>query len=53
VTRYRKRISGPRLDQIDNHSEVLRVDYEELSSERQGEASEQIRARGEGFIFQV
>jgi predicted ATPase with chaperone activity len=41
------------LDQIDIYIEVPRVDYEELSSERRGEASEQIPARGEGFTFQV
>ena len=53
LTRYQKRIFGPMLDQIDIYIEVPCVDYEKLSSERRGEASEQIRARGEGFTFQV
>ena len=34
VTRYYKRISGPLLDRIDNHSEVPRVEYERLSEDR-------------------
>ena len=45
VTKYQKRISGPMLDRIDIHIEVPRVDYEKLSSDRLGEASETIRAR--------
>ena len=45
VTRYQKRISGPLLDRIDIHIEVPSVDYEKLSSDRLGEASETIRAR--------
>ena len=42
---YRKRISGPLLDQIDSHIEVPRVDYEKLSGDRLGEPSADIRAR--------
>jgi len=45
VTKYQKRISGPLLDRIDIHIEVPRVDYEKLSGNRLGEASEAIRAR--------
>ncbi len=40
VTRYQKRISGPLLDRIDIHIEVPRVEYEKLSDERLGEASD-------------
>ncbi len=45
VTRYQKRISRPSLDRFDIHIEVLRVDYEKLSSDRTGEASEVVRQR--------
>lgn len=45
VTKYQKRISGPLLDRIDIHVEVPRVDYQKLSSDRLGEASETIRKR--------
>lgn len=47
VTKYQKRISGPILDRIDIHVEVPHVDYEKLSSERQGETSAVIRERVE------
>jgi len=47
ITRYQKRISGPLLDRIDIHIEVPRVDYDKLTSERQGEPSANIRARVE------
>ncbi len=47
VTKYQKRISGPLLDRIDIHVEVPRVDYQKLSSDRLGEASEVIRGRVE------
>jgi len=43
VTKYQKRISGPRLDRIDIHFEVPRVDYEKLSGDRLDEISESIR----------
>lgn len=45
VTKYQKRISGPLLDRIDIHIEVPRVDYEKLSGNKTGEASETIRQR--------
>jgi magnesium chelatase family protein len=47
VTKYQKRISGPLLDRIDIHVEVPRVEYQKLSEDRLGEASEVIRARVE------
>jgi magnesium chelatase family protein len=47
VTKYQKRISGPLLDRIDIHIEVPRVEYEKLSDDRFGEASEVIRQRVE------
>jgi magnesium chelatase family protein len=47
VTKYQKRISGPLLDRIDIHVEVPRVEYQKLSDDRLGEASEVIRGRVE------
>jgi magnesium chelatase family protein len=47
VTTYQKRISGPLLDRIDIHVEVPRVDYQKLSDNGLGEASEVIRCRVE------
>ncbi len=45
IDRYQKRISGPLLDRFDIHVEVPRVDYDKLTDDRRGEASEVIRAR--------
>jgi magnesium chelatase family protein len=45
VTKCLKRISDPRRDKIDIHTDVPRVDYEKLSGDRMGENSESIRAR--------
>ncbi len=42
-----KRISGPLLDRIDIHVQMPRVDYDKLSDQRYGEASQVIRARVE------
>jgi magnesium chelatase family protein len=47
VTKYQKRISGPLLDRIDIHIEVPRVEYQKLSEDRLGEASDLIRGRVE------
>ena len=47
ITRYQKRLSGPLLDRIDIHLDVPRVEYEKLSSERQGEPSAAVRERVE------
>ena len=45
VSRYRKRISGPFLDRVDIFIEVPHIDYEKLSDDRLGEASEKVQAR--------
>jgi len=47
ITTYQKRISGPLLDRIDMLIHVPRVDYQKLSSSRQGESSAVIRERVE------
>jgi magnesium chelatase family protein len=43
VQRYFSRVSGPLLDRIDLHIEVPHVPYDELSSDRAGPSSAQIR----------
>lgn len=45
IQNYLGRISGPLLDRIDLHIEVPAVKFQEITSERTGEASAQIRAR--------
>jgi magnesium chelatase family protein len=45
IQRYMNKISGPLLDRIDIHIEVVPVSYEELSGEKQTESSEVIRGR--------
>ena len=45
ISRYQHKVSGPRLDRIDIHLEVTRVDYEKLTDARAGERSEVIRLR--------
>ena len=45
--RYKSKVSGPLLDRMDIHIEVPAVKYKELSSERDGEASAEIRGRVE------
>ena len=45
IQRYMSRISGPLLDRIDIHVEVLPVKYKELASEAGGEKSANIRER--------
>jgi magnesium chelatase family protein len=47
LTRYQKRLSGPLLDRIDIQVDVPRVEFEKLSSDRQGEPSSQVRDRVE------
>ena len=42
---YLGRISGPLLDRIDLHIEVPAVKFQEMTSERTGETSAQIRDR--------
>ena len=45
VQNYRNKISGPLLDRIDIHVEVPTIEYQELSTLKDGEPSEQIRER--------
>src|SRR5207244_7223370 len=45
IQNYLGRISGPLLDRIDLHVEVPPVKFREISSERTGETSAQIRER--------
>jgi magnesium chelatase family protein len=45
VQKYLNKISGPLLDRIDIHVEVVPVAYGELSSERTTEKSEKVRER--------
>lgn len=45
IQKYLSRISGPLLDRIDIHVEVPAVRYQELSDNRIGESSEQVRSR--------
>src|SRR5512137_533500 len=45
IQNYLGRISGPLLDRIDMHIEVPPVKFREITSERSGETSAQIRAR--------
>ena len=45
VTKYQKRISGPLLDRIDLHVEVPAVKFREITAEKTGETSAQIRER--------
>lgn len=48
MQRYMNRISGPLLDRIDLHIEVNAVPFDDLSAERNGEKSIEIRKRVEG-----
>ena len=45
VQKYLNRISGPLLDRIDLQVEIYPVDFDELSSTREGERSEAIKER--------
>jgi len=45
VQRYLSRISGPLLDRIDLHLEVVPVSFDEMMAHRKVETSEEIRAR--------
>ncbi|MBI1222729.1 MAG: YifB family Mg chelatase-like AAA ATPase [Bacteroidetes bacterium] len=45
VQKYLSRVSGPLLDRIDIHIEVTPVGFDELSSDRKSDSSEQIRER--------
>jgi magnesium chelatase family protein len=45
VQKYLSKISGPLLDRIDLHVEVTPVSFDQISSTRKSESSEQIRER--------
>ncbi|HYF50461.1 MAG TPA: ATP-binding protein, partial [Planctomycetota bacterium] len=45
VQRYLGRVSGPLLDRIDLHVEVPHVPYDELSGERSGPSSKEVREK--------
>jgi magnesium chelatase family protein len=45
IQNYLNRVSGPLLDRIDIHVEVPAVKFREITSERTGETSAQIRER--------
>src|ERR1043166_7248363 len=45
IQTYLNRVSGPLLDRIDIHVEVPAVRFQEITAERTGEASAQIRGR--------
>src|SRR5437016_13042420 len=45
IQNYLNRISGPLLDRIDIHVEVPAVKFREITAERTGETSAQIRQR--------
>ena len=45
IQRYLNKISGPLMDRIDIHVEVVPVSYDELSDKRPAESSESIRQR--------
>lgn len=45
IQRYMARISGPLLDRIDLHVEILPVSYDKLSDEKPSELSQNIRNR--------
>ncbi len=45
VQRYLSKISGPLLDRIDLHVEVVPVSFDEMTSQRKSETSEEIRVR--------
>jgi magnesium chelatase family protein len=45
VQRYLSKISGPLLDRIDVHVDVLPVSFDEMSSRRDGESSADVRQR--------
>ncbi len=45
VMRYQQRLSGPKVDRIDMHPCVPRVEFEKLTRPQIGETSEAVRAR--------
>jgi magnesium chelatase family protein len=53
IQNYLGRISGPLLDRIDLHVEVPQVKFREISGDRIGETSAQIRGRAYDRILKV
>ncbi|CAN5146942.1 YifB family Mg chelatase-like AAA ATPase [soil metagenome] len=45
VQRYLSKVSGPLLDRIDLHVEVVPVSFDEMTAQRKSDTSEQIRER--------
>lgn len=45
IDAYKRKISGPLLDRIDMQINLVRVEYDELKEQKQGECSAKIRAR--------
>ncbi|MCL2579128.1 MAG: YifB family Mg chelatase-like AAA ATPase [Oscillospiraceae bacterium] len=45
ISRYLGRVSGPMLDRIDIHMEVLPVEYQQLTATQKEESSADVRAR--------
>lgn len=45
VQRYLSRVSGPLLDRIDLHVEVVPVGFDQMTADRKSESSEEVRAR--------
>ena len=45
VGKYLNKVSGPLLDRLDIHVEVMSVDYQDLSSKTRAESSREIRKR--------
>ncbi len=45
VQRYLSKVSGPLLDRIDLHVEVVPVSFDEMTGKRKSETSDEIRAR--------
>lgn len=45
ILKYKRKISGPLLDRIDLHIKVPRVKYENLTSTKEGESSNEVRKR--------
>jgi len=45
IQHYNAKVSGPLLDRIDIHLEVAAVPFNEISAERQGESSREIKKR--------
>lgn len=47
IQRYQARLSGPLMDRIDIHIEVMRIEYDKLMSDTRAESSSSVRVRVE------